>query len=181
MRHNHAPGFTLLELLVAIAIISLMVGIVLPALASARNTARSAICLSNARQLAEGLHMLADANGGRLPGIEDEEAWDVRVQEHLDSNEDVFVCPSDEDALEATAGGFPGLSYGWREWFEVDEETSSLSGELLSSVTRPDLILVFEDLPGRHNRDRINAATVDNSARSYLIDEYLANLSLPIH
>ena len=48
------------------------------------------------------------------------------------------------------------------------------------NALKPDLILVFEDLPGRHDRDRINAATVDSSARSCLIDEYLANLSLPI-
>jgi prepilin-type N-terminal cleavage/methylation domain-containing protein len=180
MRRHSTHGFTLLELLVSISIISLLVGLVLPALASARGSARSAVCLSNVRQLAEGLHMVADAQGGQLPGMEDEEAWDVRVQSLLGSNEEVFVCPSDESALAATADGFPGLSYGWREWFEVDEEASSLSGRFLASATRPDLIMVFEDMPGRHNPDRINAATVDGSARYYTIDEYLKNMSLPI-
>ncbi len=180
MRRHQAQGFTLLELLAAVSIVSLLVGLVLPALASARGAAHSAVCLSNARQIAEGFHILADTHDGQLPGIEDEEAWDVRVQEHLDSNEDIFLCPSDEDALAATADGFPGLSYGWGVWFEVDEVTSSLSGNLLASVSRPVLILVFEDIPGRHDPQRINAATVDGSARSYLIDEYLKNMSLPI-
>ena len=89
------------------------------------------------------------------------------------------MCPSDEAALEATADGFPGLSYGWREWFEVDEDASSLSGRLLASAPS-DLIMVFEDMGGRHADDAINAATVDGSARAYSLDDFQANLSLPI-
>ncbi len=180
MRRSHARGFTMLELLVVVSIISLLVGIMLPSLARAREAGRSAVCLSNAKQIAEGFQMLADANDGRLPGIEAEQAWDVLVQAHLGSGEGVFVCPSDEDALAAGVSGFPGLSYGWREGFEVDDDASSLSGKRLAEVARPDLILVFEDIPGRHDHDRINAATVDASAGSYTVDAYLANMALHI-
>ncbi|MEZ6191177.1 MAG: type II secretion system protein [Phycisphaerales bacterium] len=180
MPYPKASAFTLIELLVSVAIISLMLGILLPALASARGSARSAMCLSHTRQIAEGLHLLADAHGGRLPGIDDDQAWDVRVQEHLDTDEKVFVCPSDADSLEASEAGFPGLSYGWREWFEVDDDAASLSGRLLPTVKRADLVLVFEDLDGRHLEGQLNAAAIDGSARAYTVEDFEANLALPV-
>lgn len=44
-------GFSLIELLVVIAIVALLVTILLPSLASARNSTRDGVCLSNQRQL----------------------------------------------------------------------------------------------------------------------------------
>jgi len=60
-------GFTLIELLVVMVIIALLVGLLLPALARAKEEARKTQCRSNLRQLGLGVMMYANDNGGWGP------------------------------------------------------------------------------------------------------------------
>jgi prepilin-type N-terminal cleavage/methylation domain-containing protein len=70
-------GFTLVELLVVIGIISLLVAILMPALSKARRAALATACLSNLRQVSQSLIMYAVDNRGAMPGVEWASAQDV--------------------------------------------------------------------------------------------------------
>ena len=69
LRLSVRRGFTLIEVLVVVAIVAVLLGVLLPALAGARDAGRAAVCLSNLRQAHLICAQYADTYDGRGPAI----------------------------------------------------------------------------------------------------------------
>lgn len=128
MKRQH--GFTLVELLVVIGIVALLISILLPAMARARESAQAAVCASNIRQLHMASMGYAAENRGYWPPahfdyttiatnlhrwhgtrLRDTDPFDFRgspLRAFLQTGR-VKECPSFEPAhagFEASAGGY---------------------------------------------------------------------------
>jgi prepilin-type N-terminal cleavage/methylation domain-containing protein/prepilin-type processing-associated H-X9-DG protein len=97
-------AFTLIELLVVIGVIGILAGLILPALARAKEKGRTAKCLSNQKQIAVAVTLYADDNEYYPPGREAGfTQWDLTLGYYagagadpltLDARSALFMCPS---------------------------------------------------------------------------------------
>jgi prepilin-type N-terminal cleavage/methylation domain-containing protein/prepilin-type processing-associated H-X9-DG protein len=117
-------GFTLVELLVVIAMIALLSSLLLPGLAHAKLAGQSAVCKSNLHQIGIALTLyVADfqkypawVTGDQSGSGAALSLWDAKLLTLAANNRDLFVCPANKLAPKWTNNvrqPQPNPSYGY--------------------------------------------------------------------
>jgi len=118
-RAKRSTAFTLIELLVVVAIIAILIALLLPALKSAKDTAKQVVCFSNQKQCYLGLQSYAIDNSGEMIIMWQGGEMTVAAGGHIDlwpqllagqglaknsekyiTNPEVFGCPANKHYLE---------------------------------------------------------------------------------
>ena len=111
---QRARGFTLVELLVVIAIIATLIGLLLPAVQSARESARRMSCQNNLKSVALATLGFHDARKGFPMAAEFEvgTAWSSLILPHIEQNNifEVMTFQEDGDGNYQWAFGVPGIT-----------------------------------------------------------------------
>ena len=112
---NRMRGFTLVEILVVVAIVSVLAALMVPSLKGMVVAAQRAECASNLRQLGTGILLYANDHDGFLPGTthelgtDVERAWIFALKPYLGEVDKVRICPADPKGAERLAAN--GTSY----------------------------------------------------------------------
>ena len=99
-------GFTLVEIMIVVAIIGLLAAIAIPNFVRARATSQANACINNLRQIESAVQQVAIANGLHV-GDNVNYPADVTPYIKLNTNGQIPGCPAGGNYSLATVGSIP--------------------------------------------------------------------------
>jgi prepilin-type N-terminal cleavage/methylation domain-containing protein len=134
---NGPGGFTLIEMLVAIAIVAILGALLLPVIGHARARASVAPCINNLRQINMSARMYADDSSDAIPPATNDTppicftGYTVLLKSYVGTaaapeREKLFACPADTFCYKN--GGWDYLSHGLHEEKNFDYSSYAFNG-----------------------------------------------------
>ncbi|MFO0894748.1 MAG: prepilin-type N-terminal cleavage/methylation domain-containing protein [Phycisphaerales bacterium] len=145
------PGFTLVEMLVTLAIITILMGLLLTGLRAARGTARDGTQLSNVRQLFVAWTLYANQNQDAcMPGFMDAQVqatWKLKYKNQSGQNLDPALCQTYTWRLLPFYAYSTDVTLGYMTDVDPDINTT-LYTEPIRGYTLPAELSTASTLPG---------------------------------
>jgi prepilin-type N-terminal cleavage/methylation domain-containing protein/prepilin-type processing-associated H-X9-DG protein len=185
-------GFTLVEILVVIAIIAIMAAFLFPVFAAATAKSKQAACLSNIRQVQMGLMMYASDNGGvhaplTYPVLDTEMTWPTIIFPYV-KNVEVYLCPSNPTPYQIPLFGAKEIvkqcSFG-RNFYDYGREKGGLdskqqySSEMMSLIDCSAPVLMFAPWAAPVHENGCNTVFMDGHAKWLAYDAIPAGVHQP--
>ena len=148
-------GFTLLELLIVVGIVSIFIALLIPGLSIAKSSSERAHCAGNLKQLYMANNLYASDHGYYVPAQYDHIAnirrWWKDLAPYLDGNGIVRQCPGfsdfSENGFEAGCGGYGynDIGVGSRAYISGYNRESSKKGMPPGAIRKPVETVMFAD------------------------------------
>lgn len=143
-------AFTLIELIIVIAIIGVLVGLLLVAVQAAREAARRTQDANNLRQVGLGIHLFCNNNRGHFPmsthGGSIGKSWIFTLAPYLENVNSIRISPMDPKGDERIKND--GTSYVLNEYLCVPGPDQCLSIDHLKSTHRTIMVFTVSDSKG---------------------------------